>query len=618
MRQQPPRGRRGNTFMIVGLTMPVLIGFMAMGVDWGGVAVARYQVQSAADEGAMAAASAIIVTPKTTGAVSSAMTLARTRANQYANLMYFNSVTPSVNTSDVEFGHVADGVWYEYSLPDEEYPNAVKVTAQATVPMPFLGLFGMNSVLVKSTAKAAPNVLAARAPDVALVQDVTPSMRSADIANSMDANTLLINCVHEKADPSTRVGYVKFSTLPDAKIPLDSYANHFSSSPTIAEKLGTMSYYCSAGINGSDKCIDSLCTNTSGCTNHAAGMAGGLKMLRDAQSDLPPDVGQVVIFVTDGELSSQGTGTECGSTTLSHSISSQFKDTYLPAQCATLDSYNDAQTCEYNGAKFQGCRLTGTSVDTATECTTLGHFWSSKQNVCFAKASGQANSAACTALTTSTVGVCSGGSDGNHSNVAASCVDHCSGGTPVYGTAADGFAVLSTSGTCRPSSGTHKRSGAGAHNHTWNDHTWTPNLTGNWNTVTCSPTDNGDVSGYCLGATSNTSELSCEHANGTWVRSATDSTPNPSTLTQWVNDKRNQAAGGASFEPIDIYAIFYSEATTDATARARNKTFLNKHVVYGKGATAGAFDTSSGQTLDQIMEAICISYTSGTVGLIED
>ncbi len=144
------RSRRGNTASIFALLIPALMGSVAMGVDWGAIAVARLQVQAAADAGAIAA---------TTEMDDS--TVAEALAEAYVNRVMINGVQPSLS----EFTY---GVWDEgnsvFTPGDVDGKNALRVRTSATIPMYFSAIFGLTEVVVTGEAGAGPEVVPNRAP----------------------------------------------------------------------------------------------------------------------------------------------------------------------------------------------------------------------------------------------------------------------------------------------------------------------------------------------------------------------------------------------------------------------------------------------------------------------
>jgi Flp pilus assembly protein TadG len=263
------RNRQGNTALILALSLPALLGFVAMAVDWGAVAVARNQVQSAADAAAMAATSSMDDRAR-------AVTLAQT----YAANVGINGLPVRVDAADVVFGSW-DGTTF---TPTDVAPNVVKVTARADLPMTLTRLFGVDSVHIASAAGAGPTVVAKRAPDIVLALDVTGSMDASEIAQERVAAQALLDCVHERSTGESRIGIVLFTGVDTVRAPmLEVGADYTELSSRIA------------GIRGCGSTGMPACSGT----NQAAGIGGALAML--ATADTPEGVGQAALVMSDGE-----------------------------------------------------------------------------------------------------------------------------------------------------------------------------------------------------------------------------------------------------------------------------------------------------------------------------
>lgn len=326
-------GRRGSSYTVVMLAMPVMIASVAMGVDWGQVAVARMQAQAAADEGALAAASALTDRPKTSTAIAAAQAVGAKRAEQYASGMAVNGIIPQVES--VTLGYY-DGVW-STRVPSDQAPNAVEVVATARVPMSFARFFGMESVLVRSTARAGAAVIAKRAPDLVIVQDVTPSMSVADLTAAKDANGALVDCIETYATGDTRGSFVRFANSAEIVQSLVSYDDAPGALYDVASGRRS-GVYTSSGV----------CLASGGCTNHASGMYMGVSVLNGA-TEPPEDVGQAIIFITDGAPYSGGY--DCTSTIYDSSPSTPYK-TWLKSRCAALTPSTSQTACENAGGKW--------------------------------------------------------------------------------------------------------------------------------------------------------------------------------------------------------------------------------------------------------------------------
>jgi hypothetical protein len=208
--------------------------------------------------------------------------------------------------------------------------------------MSFAQIFGIDSVVVRAKARAGTSIIARRAPDLVIVQDVTPSMSSSDIASAKDANAALVECIETYATADTRGAFVKFANVDRTIVPLVSYED----SP------GTL-YAAAAGITSSAYTSSDVCKGSGGCTSHSSGMYSAVTILNDASAP-PKDVGQAIIFITDGAPYSGGN--ECTSTV-----------------------YNSSPTTPYKSWLKTKCTGTGgvSTLSTSTACANAGGKWNS-------------------------------------------------------------------------------------------------------------------------------------------------------------------------------------------------------------------------------------------------
>ncbi|MDP2310827.1 MAG: pilus assembly protein TadG-related protein [Pseudomonadota bacterium] len=261
--------RRGNYAILLALLLVVLLGFVAMAVDWGAVAVARIQVQAAADAGALAATAAF-----------DDEEAAAALAQEYAGRVIVNDRPVTVGYEEVQIG-AWDGASFR---PTDEEPNAIKVTAHADVAMTFTRLFGVDSVRVGASAGAGPTVTRRRAPDVVLALDVTGSMSSSEIAQERAAAQSFLDCVHSRSTGDSKLGIVLFTGVDTTQIGMTEVGTGY------AQLSSAISRIRGCGTSGMPECTG---------TNPAAGQGAALTML--AAADTPDEVGQAIILMSDGE-----------------------------------------------------------------------------------------------------------------------------------------------------------------------------------------------------------------------------------------------------------------------------------------------------------------------------
>lgn len=360
---------RGSVATMIALAMPAIMGFAAMAVDWGQVSVARIGVKAAADSAALAAANALKTKPTTTAQIATAQSQANSLASTYASQFKVNGLT--VTSSSVSFGYydsttstfATSGSWPNAG---GKYPNAVQVTGTATVNMTFSRLMKMNSVTVNWTSRAGSGVVPGRAPDLVIAQDVTPSMSAADIASAKTANTALVNCIKSNSDPSTRGAFLKFSNADAVVQSLVSYTDSPYGLLYAANGTTTGSY------TNTDVCLGPF---NIGCTSHSAGYYPAVDILNTASAP-PENVGQAIIFVTDGATDANDQACKSAVTEVGGSPTNY--QAWLAGQCAPINAATTQVACESLGARWNTtnrCSKNSTTYTDSATCTTQGGVW---------------------------------------------------------------------------------------------------------------------------------------------------------------------------------------------------------------------------------------------------
>lgn len=337
------RSRRGSIAPVIGLAFPLLLGMLAMSVDWGQVSVARFALRGAADEAALAAASALKSRPTTADEIAEAQGLAETRAEAYANRFSMNQMTFEVETVTLGYHNKADGVSFTTTIPNEKSPNAVQVTTSTTVHLGFSSFFGVGDVTIRNASRAGAGVVPARAPDLAIVQDVTPSMSATDIANSKDANKALVSCIKKNARSDTRGAFVRFANIDHTVVPLVSYEDAPTQVYNAAAGTSPITAYSNGGI-----CVGGM------CTSHSAGLYAGVSLLNAATAP-PDDVGQAILMITDG-----APATNSGGCSLVASASGTAYQQWLvgsaSGRCGQLAAQGSAAGCANVGGRWQNSK----------------------------------------------------------------------------------------------------------------------------------------------------------------------------------------------------------------------------------------------------------------------
>jgi Flp pilus assembly protein TadG len=164
--------RRATVAALVGVTLPVLMGFMALSIDVGAMYNAKAELQRAADAAAMAAAYEL--------GDNSGDPLARAqaKAGEFARKNTVFGHPTTLAGSDFTFGqaYISDANKYVF-IPTTTFPNAVRVHVRRTkdspsgaFPLFFARIFGVNEADISATATAA---LTPR--DICFVMDVSGS-----------------------------------------------------------------------------------------------------------------------------------------------------------------------------------------------------------------------------------------------------------------------------------------------------------------------------------------------------------------------------------------------------------------------------------------------------------
>ncbi|MFO0953821.1 MAG: pilus assembly protein TadG-related protein [Isosphaeraceae bacterium] len=166
-------GRVGAVTPIVAVSLVALLGFVALAVDVGMVAVARTQCQNAADMAAMAGARTLNGDSSRNYNLSAVTTNVSTAAA--ANLVAGQTVQSSqITTSVGSYTYDYSQGLFVSSIPagNSDIPNLVQATVTGGGSHSFARAFGFNTFSVKATATAVH-----RPRDVAVVLDLSRSMR---------------------------------------------------------------------------------------------------------------------------------------------------------------------------------------------------------------------------------------------------------------------------------------------------------------------------------------------------------------------------------------------------------------------------------------------------------
>ncbi len=179
--------RRGAIAVLTALLMILMVGMVAFAVDLGYLALAKTQLQAAADSAALAGAAASSLS------ASGMQQVAQTAAN-------YNQVAGrqvQLNTNDVQIGTWNSTTGTFTPVTGGGTSTAVKVTVRAdandggAVPLFFGKIFGISSVNQQATAIAAANPR-----DIAFVIDLSGSMNNDTSPGSSTSSSSLMQTVY--------------------------------------------------------------------------------------------------------------------------------------------------------------------------------------------------------------------------------------------------------------------------------------------------------------------------------------------------------------------------------------------------------------------------------------
>jgi len=309
--------RHGTVAIMAAGVITGVAGLAALSVDIGNVARAQQQLQNTADLAAMAGAANItagtgIATANAYSAVatdqnaSSGMTV--TMASGYPVLKCFTSTGVSCGGSSSA--------------------NAIVVKQQATVPLYFAPIFGINSVQISATSTAGAGGGKPNALDVMIILDTTASM------NTSDANCSISNATREDCAlagvrsllsgfwPSQdQVGLMVFPGLTNStQVPYE-YDCSSSPNPAIAKYSASPVYQIIAlstdyktsdsttTLNTNSNLVKAVRGGASGCTQGLTAVGGVATFYADAitaaQNTLTTKgrsgVQKVIILLSDGD-----------------------------------------------------------------------------------------------------------------------------------------------------------------------------------------------------------------------------------------------------------------------------------------------------------------------------
>jgi hypothetical protein len=340
------KNRRGSVAIMTAGILTGAAGLTALSVDVANVARAQRQLQNTADLSAMAGAANI--TAGTAIATANTYSAAASDKNASSGL-----------TVTMASGYPALRCFTSTGVPcsgGSSSANAVVVQQQATVPLYFAPIFGINSVQISATSTAGGGGGKPNALDVMIILDTTASM------NTSDSNCSISNATREDCAvagvrsllqgfwPSQdHVGLMLFPGVNNSTSVGYEYDCASSPTPTIVAYNASPIYKIislssdyktsdtTTTLNTSSNLVKAARGGASGCTQGLTAVGGEGTYYADAitaaQTDLTTNgrsgIQKVIILLSDGDASASSSKMPSGK------YNNQCQEAITAAQAAT-------------------------------------------------------------------------------------------------------------------------------------------------------------------------------------------------------------------------------------------------------------------------------------------
>ena len=209
------RDESGSVLPVTVVMLVVILGMGALAVDVTRGYAMRDQLQASADAAALAGAS--LVFNETT---------ARASAVEFGNLNAPAAYPNIMTDADIVFGSWSSST--KTFSPGGANPNAVQATARMvqgnSLRTTLAGALGFGNFDVVASAIATGDNGSTW--DVTLVQDITTSFTQ-ELPDAITANQTLLNCINNRARPTSLIGGVAFTGYGHELQPLDELQNNF-------------------------------------------------------------------------------------------------------------------------------------------------------------------------------------------------------------------------------------------------------------------------------------------------------------------------------------------------------------------------------------------------------
>jgi hypothetical protein len=320
--------RRGSVAILTAGILTGAAGLTALSVDVGNVARAQRQLQNTADLAAMA------------GAANISAGTAIATANSYSAVATDRNATTGF-TVTMASGYPALRCFTSTGVPcsGSSTANAIVVQQNATVPLYFAPIFGINTVQISATSTAGAGGGKPNALDVMIILDTTASMNTSDancsISHSTREDCALagVRSLLQGFWPSQdHVGLMVFPGVRNSTSVGYEYDCNASPDPTIVaydsspvyQIIGLSSDYKTSDttttLNTSSNLVKAARGGASGCTQGLEAIGGVGTFYGDvitaAQTALTTNgrsgVQKVIILLSDGDASASSSNMPSG------------------------------------------------------------------------------------------------------------------------------------------------------------------------------------------------------------------------------------------------------------------------------------------------------------------
>jgi Flp pilus assembly protein TadG len=386
------RGEEGASAALTALAIVPVIGMAGFAIDLGHVFYVQRALQASTDASALAAAqdvlegtavnAAAVATQysATTGQLNATSNLTATMASGYPQMVCFASTGILCNTDPND--------------PSGTPPrNGIRVKQQATVPMYFTRIFGINTMTVEATASASARGGKSKLVDVMIIVDRTGSMNQPDTSGGNPPSCALsgipnptrLDCamagVRElllgMAPSGGRVGLMVYPGLtPSTNVNVEYDCNSLTPNssqiaaynanpPPVYKIIPYLSDYRtsdqSQGLNAASILVRAV-RGDSGCPNGvtAIGNTHFTAAINAAQADLVangrPNVQKAIILLSDGDPNSNLMGTHQCSTAVAAGAAADAAGTWVYSIAYRAPTTGRPAGCSGDPSNMTACK----------------------------------------------------------------------------------------------------------------------------------------------------------------------------------------------------------------------------------------------------------------------